>query len=431
MKNIQKLALAAAFLSYPSVGATATISIDAFGDAWEVYNFRVVTGLRSWGEPGDFIAFGFPNVVPNGYGGTTATATQNGVSVDLSFQPQTNQPNRFAGGIDYDPSLTGSWKITLRNETDSLVINTPEIGSAPVQGAVSALKMSGNQLAPTIKWTNPNIEQEVQINIFDLGSRLSNTDEPNRIYANRLGSDFSEFTIPNGLLLPDHLYSIGIETGTVRGSGINPSGTSQASAYLSSRYTFFDFSTGVPPTGDGIYLPVVDPNSGQPIFNFNNPVLAGLISYYDPTVAIGYDYTIGEGNPLFKSVLLPNVGDGIFDLYLDSGAGFSLFDTILAGIEYDFGEFGASAFRILGIETEAGLDPMNPNAFVTGLSFLTDGQFTGQMRPISMELAAVPLPVSFSGMAAALLGLVLLALHGKRNQTKLKFRLRKQYELAF
>ena len=411
----------------PSLATSATISIDAFGDAWEIYNFRVVHGLRSWGQPGDFIAFGFPNVVPNGYGGTTATATQNGVSVDLYFSPETNHPNRFGGGIDYDPSLTGSWKITLQNETDTLIVNTPEIGDAPIQDAVSALQMSGDQRAPTIKWTNPNSEQEVQINIFDLGSRLSVTDAPNRIYANRLGTEFSEFKIPDGLLLPDHLYSIGVETGTVRGSGVNPSGSSQASAYLSSRYTYFDFSTGVIPTGDGIYLPVVDPNSGQPIFNFNNPVLAGLISYYDPVVAIGYDYKTGDDNPFFKSVLLPNIGDGLFDLYLNNGSGFSLWDTILAGVEYNFGEFGVSAFRILGIETEAGLDPMNPNAFVTGLSFVSDGQFTGQMRPISMDVAPVPLPTSLSEMAVALFGLVLLALYGKRNQTKQSFRFRKGF----
>lgn len=43
---------------------------------------------------------------------------------------------------------------------------------------------------------------------------------------------------------------------------------------------------------------------------------------------------------------------------------------------------GVDRFRVLGIESSAGLDPNNVTAFVTGLAFVTDGQFTGTMTPI-------------------------------------------------
>jgi hypothetical protein len=40
-------------------------------------------------------------------------------------------------------------------------------------------------------------------------------------------------------------------------------------------------------------------------------------------------------------------------------------------------------FRILGVEASAGLDPNNGAAFVTGLKFVQDGEFTGTMIPIT------------------------------------------------
>ena len=102
---------------------------------------------------------------------------------------------------------------------------------------------------------------------------------------------------------------------------------------------------------------------------------------------------------MFRSVELPDIGDSFFDLLLPDGlGGFDFIAELAAGEEYFFSDLASTAsvdmFRILGIETSAGLDPEEATAFVTGLSFFGDGQFTGTMTPISEDVSAVPLPAA-------------------------------------
>jgi PEP-CTERM motif len=76
---------------------------------------------------------------------------------------------------------------------------------------------------------------------------------------------------------------------------------------------------------------------------------------------------------------------------------------------HSFLRIGWIGFRVLGIETSAGLDPNDPTAFVTGLSFTGAGQFTGTMTPFTAEAPApVPEPATLLlfGTTAAGLGLV-------------------------
>ena len=61
-----------------------------------------------------------------------------------------------------------------------------------------------------------------------------------------------------------------------------------------------------------VNLPVVLENGS---YQFNITVQPGQVYYIDPEIAIGYDYAIGQDNPNFASVLLPNVGDGLFDIF--------------------------------------------------------------------------------------------------------------------
>jgi len=78
-------------------------------------------------------------------------------------------------------------------------------------------------------------------------------------------------------------------------------------------------------------------------------------------VAIGYDFKVDAGSPLVKSVTLPNVGDGVYDLFLGS----PLADTgtnLAANVEFFFSP-SVSEFGIRGIETSAMLDPNDPLAF--------------------------------------------------------------------
>jgi hypothetical protein len=138
-----------------------------------------------------------------------------------------------------------------------------------------------------------------------------------------------------------------------------------------------------------VYLPSVNLNalpSGQPVYEFRiSDVQADQTIFIDPPVAIGYDYQIGIGDPNVKSVLLPPIGDNLFDIYLWNGNEFVFHASIGSGVRFSFPDGGVARFRVLGIESSSALDPNNPTAFVTGLTFVSAGQFTGTMMPIVAE----------------------------------------------
>ena len=130
-------------------------------------------------------------------------------------------------------------------------------------------------------------------------------------------------------------------------------------------------------------------------FQFNFAVVAGQTYYIDPDVATGYDYQTGAGDPNFRSVVLPvGIGDGLYDIFgFDaSHQAILLAHDWLGGSVFDFGALGVDAFRIGGIEASAGLDPADVTAFVTGLTFVADGFFTGTQTPRTVTVAAVPEP---------------------------------------
>ncbi len=133
--------------------------------------------------------------------------------------------------------------------------------------------------------------------------------------------------------------------------------------------------------------------------------------FFDPLVAIGYEYEVQSG-PSFASVLLPNIGDGKFRLELWDGsawvdAGFELeagvsFD-LLASVSAD----GLRKFRIVGIETDVALNPDDPNAFVTGLTFIGSGELKLTQTSLTVNVP-IPEPSTYA-MFIAGLGLMLAA----------------------
>lgn len=132
-------------------------------------------------------------------------------------------------------------------------------------------------------------------------------------------------------------------------------------------------------------------------FEFDFQVVLNQQVFIDPPVAVGYDYIVDSG-PNIASVLLPSVGDGLFEiLYGDITA------QATAGDEFLFPTGGVSRFSVRGIETSAGLDPSDPTAFVTGLRFAEAGTVSMRQIPVSVNIpdGTVPEPGVLALMAVA------------------------------
>lgn len=157
----------------------------------------------------------------------------------------------------------------------------------------------------------------------------------------------------------------------------------------------FEFVVDVGDTGVGI-----DPNF--PIF-------------IDPYVATGYTYEATGTN--FATVMVPIAyGDGKYNLYYWDGTDYVFIQEIDTGVQYDFlalDPLGFSKFMIDGIEISAGLDPTDPTAFVTAVTFTGGGMITVTQTPIqtcdgAADCAAVPEPNVVLLLAIGMLGMGLL-----------------------
>jgi len=167
---------------------------------------------------------------------------------------------------------------------------------------------------------------------------------------------------------------------------------------LARSLSFFDFTPQLANGGPGnINLPAVQ----NGVYHFNiGGVSPDSITFIDPTIAIGYKYATGASDPNFASVILPDVGCGVFDLSFDATK--VLLD---AGRQYFFPAGGVADFTVTGIDPAAELDPADTSVFLTGLTFVKDGSFTGTMTPLTEDIVATPEPALLSVLAVGLLAL--------------------------
>jgi hypothetical protein len=143
---------------------------------------------------------------------------------------------------------------------------------------------------------------------------------------------------------------------------------------------------------DNPLMPVIVDDS----FAFNFPVQPDRPYFIDPLIAIGYDYAV-TGGPLFSSVIAPAGinASNTFELIFGTTN-----VSITAGTPYDFGS-PQSNFTIQGIDLAANLNPANPAAFVTGLTFNSTGTVNVTQTPITFNTTAVPGPLPILGVGAA------------------------------
>lgn len=208
------------------------------------------------------------------------------------------------------------------------------------------------------------------------------------------GTTFTEFNVPGShSTVATGINNLGQLVGyyTVPGSGIYHG------------FVATPVGPGVTPDSPILPTPSMPAPPGSFIFT-STDVLPGLIRFYDPAFAIGYDFDIVSG-PLFQSVMLPNVGSGLFDLYLFDGTDFVFNSILTAGVPFDLGPRGVDRFRILGIDPSAGLDPTDPTAFVTGLSFTGSDTANFTMTPLTTGTPSVPEPSTWLLFGSGLAGL--------------------------
>ena len=386
--------------------------------------------------PGDYIAVSADTVIPNGnattngvgvatigVATTTNVDTGNAITDTINYNPDPDNENQFyravsvcttnctSSGNNNPSNLTNPWTLTFQNPnttnmnvSDTLSLVGSEIGPA------QSITLSQTNGYPTFNWSAGTGPTPNGYRILIIQNNAVGPGNGGQVVAKGLTSPTytvnpADFTVPGYQLMSGITYTIALEDlVTKNGSTTNLSNNNlSASSHVYSSFQILP--AGTPP----VNLPTFTSVGDQVVYGFQMTVQPGVTYYIDPTVATGYIYQTGSGNPNFTSVELPDIGNpNPYDLYLWNGSAFVFDTTLAADTLFDFGPGGVDEFEVLGIDSALGLDPANTTAFITALTFESAGNFTGTMTPITTNVSAVPEPASLAVFASGLLGLVVI-----------------------
>ncbi|GCL52601.1 hypothetical protein NIES3804_41950 [Microcystis aeruginosa NIES-3804] len=324
----------------------------------------------------------------------------------------------FPDGTDYIYTISGGTLGTQAAVLDPLVSARRFVDDVPFLTGTTYSQLQGLDPSQpfTVNFNGTSFDSIPEVFNFKSFSIFNDASFESSFFVSLDPSDTSTL-LPANTLAPNTSYSfsLGYARSTFGTAGFDGNaGFDGANSFgVSFTTTIGSFTTGSIPPGtnpEDPLLPILDPENPD-VFTFPDiPVVPDQIFFFDPDVAVGYDYTV-TGGPLFASVLIPNslpLGDDEFLLELGSFGSFSLF----AGTEFDLlaiNPLGFDSFRISGIDANEQLDPLNPLAFVTGLGFTDAGRVTVTQTPIiqNTDPVSTPEPSSIAGLGILGGGLLL------------------------
>lgn len=390
----------------------------------------VVWGVQNVQPPaGSSYVYGVSGICPNGKTCDAFSTDPDWVRQRLFERDWTLLPHQYYASTAYNAEQTGARLLLLSASSsfprnDTAFIWTPTLGDAGAMPFVQSMSINGAGLTPTISWTlpasTPNGIDQMRIRVQDVSHPVTvaarygaatSFQQADLVWQSpALGS--TSLTLPAGVLSFGTSYAISIDLSHTRADG---SVASRSSSY-------FDFTPIDPATLPGdvsnIALPTLQPvptTSGAlagPVYGFHvDDVGPDHITFIDPVVATGFSYATGAGDPNFKAVqVASNVGDGLYEVWTWNAGAWQLSgEDLAAGASFDFVAHGFAGgvdrFQIRGIEASANVNAFDVTGFVTGLSFVAPGSFTGTMQAIT---TAVPEPATYclwlAGAAALLAG---------------------------
>jgi hypothetical protein len=370
VRPIQSLALLAigALCSVAGAATASAQTIPAFNIA-STFNF-----IQNQGEnDGGFLSGVSDNfgifVTPVGTqptpsaNGTSVTAVQGGFQTGVPYFFSTANPSEFVRALPFPAfsNLTGSWTFDLTNPT---INGGLPVASSPTQPLVTttpppfvnSVLLTPNGLTPTVQWTLPSgyTPNAQSIFIYDKSQQTPNGLAPLVYTANSIGvgpltapqtwTAQGVFGLGHGQLSPTDNYIISIQLDQVNPATGDLDGRSRT-------YVNFNISALTAP----VYVPTIAANGA---YQFDIGVTTGQVYPIDPSIATGFDYEIGVGNPNFATVLLPAVQrNDPYTITWDNGQETA---EVLGGDLFNFlstDPLGVSAFTVTGIDPADGIDP--------------------------------------------------------------------------
>ena len=286
--------------------------------------FRDFRGPNDVGvTTGDRIQYG-ANVV-GGSLGTSLGATYpptNFRDAPIACSPLAVNPNFCSNSTPFNANrIAQPWNLNFSRGTERLTVAAPSIAGAggdPVPHPTN-VTISGSGTTPTISWNLPigYVPDGFRIQILDR-SQIRNNGQADIIHNDALPSNATSYTLPAKLETNQSLaiggnYAINFQVIETRNNVPFTGNNAQILSRSNAWFAFSPLDNNAPPN---VFLPQVNDNGA---FQFEiGSVGPNSVTFIDPLVAIGYDYAIGSGDPNFKSVLLPFIGDDLYELLFGS-----------------------------------------------------------------------------------------------------------------